>query len=503
LAQKRGATARKKLEAKKDAASKRAKRTKTKRRMSRHDSDDDDEEDDDEDEAGVPRRRKPLSKASMRAAALRELEDLQADAAGMAVGTSRRRGGGGGGGLGGVDDDAAFGLDSDDDGAGAGAALSSAAAAAAEAATLREIDGGDVAEAGKGGRGTKGGKSGKGRGKLSDDEIEAMARMLLEKMALAAQADRRSRKKGLPALKKLALLPEVRRVVRNTSLHETLLEGIGEETGGARGTSGGTTILALIREWLRPLQGAQLPELNVRSAMYQLLSCLPIEAFHIRSSRLGPVIAALQKHPDETPENKKLLQTITQTWVRAALGKGVGYRDQMDMVLAAEAEALRQSGVDTVAASMYDISIAGPGVVGGGSAATSTVASAAAESEQGLAAAGQRPTGSSWSSSAGASAGGGDGGGGGGATLLARRPVARGLNFLRRPTRAPSGFGGSGVEEDGMGMGGGHVVPLPGASVGKDSIRGRLKRSRQALRRQRLGKTTSDHTVSIEGRGTS
>ena len=342
-------------------------------------------------------------------------------------------------------------------------------------------DGGEVAEAGKGGRGTKGGAgSKKGRGKLSDDQKEDMARGLLERMALAAQEDKRARAEGRPAARKLFMLGDVRRCVKNSALHESLLEGVADDAAGGRATGSQTTILAVMHEWLRPLPGSRLPDLSVRTAVYSLLQQLPIEGYHLRSSKLGPVLVAMRKHPDETPANKVVLQRIVDAWMRAAIGRGSSVRSQMGAVLAAEREAHALAGVDADRAATYAIEMAGPGVFGGGATPSGGgVRSAEAETRDllsGAAAAAPKAAAPQ------------------GATLLARKPVARGFTFMRRPE---SGMTGAGPGSAG-GEAGGVVRP---AAPDKDGMAARFKRTRQTLRRARTSKTASDHKVSIEGRG--
>ncbi|KAA0161092.1 hypothetical protein FNF31_03933 [Cafeteria roenbergensis] len=337
---------------------------------------------------------------------------------------------------------------------------------------------GEVAEAGRNGRGTKGGTGARAsRGKLSDDDKEALSRAILEKMALAAQEDKQARAKGLPAVRKLALLPEVRLCLNNPALHAALLEGVSDDTShSARGTGGHTSILAVLHEWLRPLRGSRLPELTVRSTVYKLLFGLPVTDFHLRSSKIAPVLLALRIHPEETSANKLFLQRILDSWARVVLNRSSSLRNAMGYVLRAEQESYARSGIDVSKASQHDPI---PGM-----AATGPKQGEAARDADLL-------FGDNRTSAAGAAAAAAEP-----TSLLARRPVAVGLNFLHRVERP------MGVEVDGaaVAQGEGSGAGMARGTADKDGNRAKLKRQRQALRRAKISKTTSDHKISIEGR---
>jgi transcription factor SPN1 len=333
-----------------------------------------------------------------------------------------------------------------------------------------ENEGGEALEAGKNDRGTKGGaKSRGGRGDLSEEDKERMARTLLEDMALAATLDRQARLKGKPALRKLALLPSVRKCVNNSSIRELLLEGIADMNPDGHSHGGGTTILAVFHEWLRPNKGSTMPDLNVRTAVYEMLERFPVEPVHISNSRLAPVLLALKKHPEETAENKRRLQSLLDGWTRTVLQQGSGYRQNIDKTLRAEAEAYAATGVNTEAASQYSIALGPTAIKAGGAAATGRVAVHDEETARMLG-------GASASASASAPAPEEEV-----RTILARRPVARGLTFMR----------------DSLPMGTGAAA---GDRLWKHSSRANMKKVRASLKKEAVGRSVSDHKVSIEGR---
>jgi hypothetical protein len=56
------------------------------------------------------------------------------------------------------------------------------------------------------------------------------------------------------------------------------------------------------------------------------MALLPAQRDHLVRSRAGVVVMGLRAHPDETPENKRLLTEIIEKWSRPVYGKGVSYR---------------------------------------------------------------------------------------------------------------------------------------------------------------------------------
>lgn len=177
-------------------------------------------------------------------------------------------------------------------------------------------------------------KKGKGKGKdIPEAQKRSMVNNLLEKMTEAAKNDYLARKENKPAVAKLKLLPEVRLTVANTKLQDTLLEGTGL---GFQNTSS-TTLLTVIKEWLRPLPGADLPSLQLREELYNILNRLPISLDHLRESRLGPILAALSEHPKETEPNRLLLKSLVDRFSRQIFQKTASYHGNLDTALAAQA----------------------------------------------------------------------------------------------------------------------------------------------------------------------
>lgn len=175
-------------------------------------------------------------------------------------------------------------------------------------------------------------KSGK-RKELSDEEKRDMVFNTLSTMRTSAAQDIADKKAGKPAVQKLKALAEVRAAVSNASLHEFLLEpNLGAGTGSA-GPSG--SILTAMREWLRPLPGSDLANVQLREAIYDMLDKFHIDGLdsELEKSRLGPILFALSEHPKETLGNKGKLKVLIDKVSRKIFDKQAGYRGAIEGML--------------------------------------------------------------------------------------------------------------------------------------------------------------------------
>lgn len=183
---------------------------------------------------------------------------------------------------------------------------------------------------------TKGG----GRHKeMTDEEKRTVVRKLMRKMRDAARDDFVNRKDGKPALNKLMLLPEVRLTIANAALHLLLLEGTaigihgGEDEEGEGGDGSGGTILSALREWLRPLPGADMPNPQLRTEVYKMLGSLPIGIEHLRESKIGHVLAFFANQEKETLQNRALLKGMIERFSRSIFHKQASYKGSIDQAL--------------------------------------------------------------------------------------------------------------------------------------------------------------------------
>ena len=115
-----------------------------------------------------------------------------------------------------------------------------------------------------------------------------------------------------PAVGKIKLLPKVSAYLSNRRLHEPLLDSL---------------LLQRVRDWLRPLPDGSLPNLQLRSQLYRLLSQMPIDTDHLQESEgLGLELMALWRSPKETVENRKFLKRLLEKWIRAIFKSSIDYK---------------------------------------------------------------------------------------------------------------------------------------------------------------------------------
>lgn len=169
----------------------------------------------------------------------------------------------------------------------------------------------------------------------------------LRLMRKAAQQDIEDKLAGKPAVAKLKALAEVRTAVAKEELTELFLNGLdstGQELAAriGAGRDSVVTITEMFREWLRPLPGSEMPNLQLREAIYDMLSVQrlgrSIEHPHLRDSRLGPILFALSKSPRETEANRHKLQQLIDKVSAGIFGKKHVYKEGIkDMLQQQEA----------------------------------------------------------------------------------------------------------------------------------------------------------------------
>jgi len=167
------------------------------------------------------------------------------------------------------------------------------------------------------------------RGKDMDDTDKiTVVTTLLEKMDQAKRDDDEARHHGMPALNKLKILGMVEKILGQRTLHEQLLD---------------YDVLEMLRDWLEPMpreddQGREmplarrtLPNLTLRVRLYKCLSAMPITPEYLKNSErggpgMGKIVMMLFKHPQETVDNKRLLQKLMEEWSRHIFKKTKDYK---------------------------------------------------------------------------------------------------------------------------------------------------------------------------------
>jgi transcription factor SPN1 len=146
---------------------------------------------------------------------------------------------------------------------------------------------------------------------LTETQKGEIAHELLHKMDKSFHDDRLAYEQQLPAIQKLKLLPNVKKVLLMKQLQMTLLD---------------YDLLSVLKSWIEPIDKTALVGLTIRVAIYDLLSILPCQTEHIRRSGIGKTLVSLLKHKMETSENKQKLREIIEKWSRPIFGKSVDSR---------------------------------------------------------------------------------------------------------------------------------------------------------------------------------
>jgi len=134
----------------------------------------------------------------------------------------------------------------------------------------------------------------------TEDEKGSVAEALVAKMHAAFELDHQSIKAHRPAFEKLKLVDEVCERCAEKALHNAL-----------KASDVGSRLV----DWLRPIGATStLPNLTMRSKLYEVIAKLPFDEDDLVKNRLGKLANLLANHRDETPENKKLLGNIIRKW---------------------------------------------------------------------------------------------------------------------------------------------------------------------------------------------
>lgn len=158
----------------------------------------------------------------------------------------------------------------------------------------------------------------KRRKKTNDDVLDQfqdeMVNNLREKMRTAAIEDAECVRNGTPAMSKLKLLPEVKDVLRKSSLADTILDN---------------NLLEAVRIWLEPLPDASLPAYEIQKELFSALDRLPIKTIHLRESGLGKVVIFYQKSKRPQLNIKRTVDKLVGDWTRPIMGRSDNYRDKV------------------------------------------------------------------------------------------------------------------------------------------------------------------------------
>ncbi|KAJ6808946.1 protein IWS1-like protein 1-like [Iris pallida] len=166
-------------------------------------------------------------------------------------------------------------------------------------------------------KGFKGGKK-KKKNEKSPAELALIVEHLMAELEVTAEEDAELNRQSKPAINKLKKLPLLIDVLSKKKLQQEFLDH---------------GVLTLLKNWLEPLPDGSLPNMNIRTAILQILADFPIdlEQFdrreQLKKSGLGKVIMFLSKSDEETTSNRKLAKELVDKWSRPIFNKSTRFED--------------------------------------------------------------------------------------------------------------------------------------------------------------------------------
>ncbi|KAH8741539.1 iwsip-like protein [Cryptosporidium ryanae] len=136
---------------------------------------------------------------------------------------------------------------------------------------------------------------------VSEIDMRVKVRNFVQKMNEAASDDEKAYQDGKKAMFKLKMLDEVLEKVSMSNLTTYFIsEGVVE----------------VLCRWLRPFNDGTLPSLSIRNNILKLICNMSLTEEDIVSTEIGKVVCELWKNPAETQENRQMIRSLMQRWMK-------------------------------------------------------------------------------------------------------------------------------------------------------------------------------------------
>ncbi|KAK7252518.1 hypothetical protein RIF29_36513 [Crotalaria pallida] len=158
----------------------------------------------------------------------------------------------------------------------------------------------------------------KKKNERSPAEIALLVENVMAELEVTAEEDADLNRQGKPAINKLKKLPLLTEVLSKKQLQLEFLDH---------------GVLTLLKNWLEPLPDGSLPNINIRTAILQILNDFPIDLEQydrreqLKKSGLGKVIMFLSKSDEEIGVNRKLAKELVDKWSRPIFNKSTRFED--------------------------------------------------------------------------------------------------------------------------------------------------------------------------------
>ncbi|KAJ4830482.1 hypothetical protein Tsubulata_012802, partial [Turnera subulata] len=155
------------------------------------------------------------------------------------------------------------------------------------------------------------GKKRKKNEKKNPAEVALLVETVMAELEVAAEEDAELNRQGKPAINKLMNLPLLTEVLSKKQLQQEFIDH---------------GVLTLLKNWLEPLPDGSLPNINIRAAILQILTDLPIDLEQydrreqLKKSGLGK----------ETTPIRKLAKELVDKWSRPIFSKSTRFEDMRD-----------------------------------------------------------------------------------------------------------------------------------------------------------------------------
>ncbi|CAL0331605.1 unnamed protein product [Lupinus luteus] len=162
----------------------------------------------------------------------------------------------------------------------------------------------------------------KKKNERSPAEIALLVENVMAELEVTAEEDAELNRQAKPAINKLKKLPLLTEVLSKKQLQLEFLDH---------------GVLTLLKNWLEPLPDGSLPNINIRTAILQILNDFPIDLEQydrreqLKKSGLGKVIMFLSKSDEEINLNRKLAKDLVDKWSRPIFNKSTRFEDMRNV----------------------------------------------------------------------------------------------------------------------------------------------------------------------------